>query len=131
MILEAVRIVKPGGVIAFTDWLEGPTAMTSDEAERFLRFMKFPNFWDLLLYQTTLRDAGCEVLTARDTGRYLDCIDLYISMLEKQLGYDALRIVGFDQVALAGLGAEMQFTRQLAAEGKLIQGLVVARRKDA
>ncbi len=49
-------------------------------------------------------------------------------MLEKQLGYDALRILGFDAAVMEGLAAEMQFTRQLAHAGKLAQGLFVARK---
>ena len=32
-----------GGVVAFTDWMEGPTPMTADEARRYLTFMKFPS----------------------------------------------------------------------------------------
>ena len=126
---EAARIVKPGGIIAFTDWVEGPTGLTDEEAERFLRFMKFPNMADLDSYQTLLQQAGCEMVTVRDTKRFQPHIELYISMLEMQLGYDALKIVGFDQEILAGLGAEMHFTQELAAKGKLIQGLFVARKK--
>lgn len=126
---EATRIVKPGGIIAFTDWVEGPNGLTAAEAERFLHFMKFPNMQDLDSYQTLLQQAGCEIVAARDTGRFHKHIELYISMLEMQLGFDALKIVGFNQEILAGLGAEMHFTRELAAKGKLAQGLFVARRK--
>src|SRR5215204_2214414 len=42
LIAEAARLVRPGGTIAFTDWLAGPAAMSGDEAERYLRFMKVP-----------------------------------------------------------------------------------------
>ena len=35
---EATRIVRPGGKIAFTDWVLGPEEMSEDEAERYLRF---------------------------------------------------------------------------------------------
>ena len=34
LIHEAVRLVKPRGTIAFTDWLEGPAGLTEIEAER-------------------------------------------------------------------------------------------------
>ena len=47
LIAEVVRLVKPGGVVAFTDWIEGPAGLTQPEAERFLTFMKFPNIQDL------------------------------------------------------------------------------------
>jgi hypothetical protein len=99
------------------------------EAERFLRFMKFANIQSLDGYKTLLAEAGCEIVAAEDTGRFAPCVDLYIEMLEKQLGYDALRILGFDAAVMEGLAAEMQFTQQLAHAGKLAQGLFVARKK--
>ena len=42
LIAEAARLVRPGGTIAFTDWVEGPKPLTDAEAERYMRFMKFP-----------------------------------------------------------------------------------------
>ena len=51
LIAEAVRIVRAGGVVAFTDWLHGPVRMTSAEAERFLRFMTFPGLLGLEEYR--------------------------------------------------------------------------------
>ena len=47
LMAEAARLVKPGGVIAFTDWMEGPAEMSEAESQRLLRFMKFPNLQDL------------------------------------------------------------------------------------
>ncbi len=32
LIAESARIVQPGGPVAFTDWVEGPTELTDDEA---------------------------------------------------------------------------------------------------
>jgi len=39
LIAEAARIVRPGGVIAFTDWVEGSAGLTDSEAQRFLGMM--------------------------------------------------------------------------------------------
>jgi hypothetical protein len=89
--------VKPGGTIAFTDWVEGPSGLSSSEADRLLRFMKFPNIQDLEGYRALLEERGCEVSEASDTGRFAPCVDLYLEMVEKQLTYDALRILGFDE----------------------------------
>ena len=52
LIAEAARLVKPGGLIAFTDWIEGPAGLSEQEAERFLAFMKFPNIQDLKGYRS-------------------------------------------------------------------------------
>jgi hypothetical protein len=128
VIAEAARIVRPGGVIAFTDWVEGPKGMSQSEASRFLSFMKFPNISDIGCYSRTLGAYGCKVLEAHDTGRFAPCVDLYINMLQRQLTYDALRIIGFNQQLLESLGAELSFTQELAWTGKIVQGLFVARK---
>ena len=129
LISEAVRLVKPGGTIAFTDWISGTVPMTAEEADRFLCFMSFPNVQDVGGYRRLLEDAGCAVLTAEDTGRFAPYLDLYLAMVDKQLTYDALRILDFDADALGAIGAEMQFLRGLAHTGKIAQGQFVARKR--
>ena len=129
LIAEAARIVKPGGVIAFTDWMEGEVPLSDDEAARFLAFMKFPSLAGGEDYRGFLEASGCEVREIANTGRYAPSIDLYLEMLDKQLAFDALKIVGFDTAVMGALGGEMGFIRQLAHEGKLMQGLVVARKR--
>jgi SAM-dependent methyltransferase len=127
LIAEAVRLLKPGGTIAFTDWIEGRSGLADAEAERFLRFMKFPNVQDLDGYAGLLADHGCEV-AAEDTGRFPPYADLYLNMLNMQLTYDALRIIGFDTALMETMGREMSFMRDLAHAGKIAQGLFVARK---
>jgi len=128
LIAEAVRIVKPGGTIAFTDWVEGDNLLPQ-EAERYLRFMKFPNVLSINDYRKLLEDHGCEVLVAKDTGRFAPYVDLYLNMLGMQLTYDALKIIGFDQDLMKAMAGEMAFMQQLAHEGKIAQGLFVARKR--
>lgn len=76
LISEAARIVKPGGNIAFTDWIEGEAGLTDSEAERFMTFMKFPNVQNLEGYSKLLAANDCEVVTAEDTGRFGPYVDL-------------------------------------------------------
>lgn len=128
LIAEAARLVKPGGTIAFTDWVEGTTPMTDAEAERFMSFMKFPNLQDLEGYRKLLEGNGCEILIAEDTGRFAPCIDLYLAMLDTQLTSDALRIINYDTELFQALAGEMVFAQQLAHAGKIAQGLFVARK---
>jgi hypothetical protein len=47
-----------------------------------------------------------------------------------QLTYDALKIIGFDSVMMGSLAVEMQFAQQLAHDGKIIQGLFIAQKKE-
>lgn len=127
LIAEAARLVKPGGAIAFTDWVEGDN-LTDAEARRYLKFMKFPSVLTLAEYSRLLSDNGCAVELAVDTGRFAPCVDLYINMLTMQLTCDALKIVGYDTAMMNALGEEMGFIRQLAQAGKIAQGMFVARK---
>jgi len=128
LIAEAARLIKPGGLIAFTDWMEGPTELTTDEAARYLTFMKFPNVLNLEEYTTRLESNGCQVRIAQDTGRFPKHVPLYLDMIEKQLTYDALKIIGFDMALAQTLIGEMRFLQSLAQKGKIIQGLIVAQK---
>lgn len=129
LIGEAARIVNPGGVIAFTDWVEGPAGLTDREAERFLTFMKFPNVQDIDGYRDLLSANGCEIRHAEDTGRFAPYVDLYLDMVSKQLTYDVLRVLNFDQTLLQQIAEEMKFMQTLAHSGKIAQGLFVATKK--
>ncbi|MFZ5831865.1 MAG: class I SAM-dependent methyltransferase [Planctomycetota bacterium] len=129
LVAEAARLARPGGTIAFTDWVEGPAGLTDGEAERFMAFMKFPRVEDLESYRALLERNGCEVLVAEDTGRFAPYVDLYLDMLNRQLTYDALKLLNFDQQTMQAIGGEMQFMQQLAHAGKIAQGLLVARKR--
>jgi SAM-dependent methyltransferase len=129
LITEAVRLVKAGGTIAFTDWVEGPAGLTEPEAQRFLRFMKFPNVQDIKGYIALLEANGCKVVAAQDTGRFAPHVDLYLDMLNMQIAYDALKIIGFDMNLMRAMGGEMKFMQELAHAGKIAQGLFIARKK--
>jgi SAM-dependent methyltransferase len=130
LIAEAARIVKPSGTIAFTDWIEGNAGLTDTEAERFMTFMKFPSVLTIEGYSNLLSTNGCEVIAAEDTGRFPQYVDLYLNMLNMQLTYDALKILGFDSNMMQSMAAEMTFMQQLAHAGKIAQGLFVARKKE-
>lgn len=129
LIAEAARLVRAGGTVAFTDWIEGPPGLAHDEADRWMRFMKFPNVENLAGYARLLESQGCEVLVAEDTGRFAPYINLYLSMLDMQLAYDALRIIDFDEHLMQAMAAEMEFMRDLADAGKVVQGRFVARKQ--
>lgn len=129
LVAEAARLVKPGGTLAYTDWVAGPVPMDAAEVARFLAFMKFPNVASIDGYRELLEGAGCTVEIAEDTGCFAEYVDLYLAMVERQLTYDALRIVGFDTAALGVIGGEMRFLGELARNGKLIQGRFVARKR--
>jgi SAM-dependent methyltransferase len=124
---EAVRIVRPGGTIAVTDWIEGPAGLPEDEAQIFLRLMRFPSLLSLDDYRRLLEERDCVVVEATDTGRFAPHLDLYVNMLEMQLTYDALRILSFDMERQRLVVDAHKFFRDLAQAGKIAQGRFVAR----
>ena len=128
LITEAARLVRPGGIIAFTDWIEGARELSPEEADRYLRFMKFPNILDVQGYRQLLGTNGCELVVAEDTGRFAPYVDLYLNMLDMQLTYDALKVIGYDTSLMKVLAGEMMFMQQLAHDGKIAQGVFVARK---
>ncbi|MGO8836037.1 MAG: hypothetical protein ACLQQ0_01315 [Limisphaerales bacterium] len=88
--------------------------------------MKFPSLLTPGEYQSLLAANGCGVQVAHDTGRFAATMPLYLDMIEKQLTFDALKIIGFDTVLAQTLVGEMRFIQSLAQAGKIIQGLVIA-----
>ncbi len=128
LIAEAARIVRPGGVIAFTDWVEGPAGLTDSEAQRFLSMATFANVEDIAGYVRLLSASGCEVRIAEDTGRLASHFDLYLNMIEMQLTYDVLRTLAFRTDLLETLTDGFRFLGELSRAGKIAQARFVARR---
>jgi sarcosine/dimethylglycine N-methyltransferase len=117
-IAEASRVLKKGGTIAFTDWVEGPQGLPDGDAERINRFMKFPYLESQKGYESLLKEHGFEIKASDDlTPDFADHIQLYIDILTKQLTFDALRIIGWDRNMMQAMGGEMGFMLQNARSG--------------
>ena len=128
LIAESARLVRRGGVIAFTDWVEGPAGLSESEAQRFLGMMTFANVEDIGGYVKLLSASGCEVRVAEDTGRFAPHFELYLNMIETQLTYDVLRTLAFRAELLETLVDGFRFLGELARAGKIAQARFIARR---
>lgn len=128
LITEAARLLRPGGVVAVTDWVEGRAGLAQDEAARLLRFMRFPSLLDIGDYRRLLGEAGLQVEVAEDTECLARYWNLYRDMITMQLTYDALKAVGFDTARMEALEAEREFIRELARDTKLVQAMFIARK---
>lgn len=126
LISEAARMVRPGGTVAFTDWVSGSVAMTKEERERFLTFMKFPNIQSIAGYCQAMKSNGLDVRVAEDTGRFAPSVQLYMGMATQQLTYDVLRVLDFNSDVLQALAGEIAFMYELALAGKVAQAAFVA-----
>ena len=81
LIRECARVLKPGGVVAFTDWME--TGLMSDELYTALNtFMTFPYLESLDGYETLARSAGLNVIERQDlTPDFARHVQLYLDAL--------------------------------------------------
>jgi len=129
LISEAARLVHPGGVIAFSDWVEGPIELGDAEAHRFLGMMSFANVEDIPGYTRLLSENNCEVLVAEDTGRFPSYMDLYLKMIEMQLTYDVLATLAFRKDLLQTMVEGFRFLGEMARAHKVVQARFIARRK--
>lgn len=130
LVAEAARLLAVGGTIAFTDWVEGPAGLSSSEAERLLRHMRFPSILSIRDYRELLVDVGFRVEIAQDTGRFASYFRLYRDIVTMQMTYDALKAVGFDEAQMEAMERERDFIASLAQEAKLIQAMFVARKVE-
>jgi ubiquinone/menaquinone biosynthesis C-methylase UbiE len=127
LIKEAVRVLKPGGVVAFSDWMTGPSGLSADEAERIHSFMKFPYTESLTSYEGLLKKSGMRMKFSEDLcGQFANSMDLYLRMIREQLTYDALRILGDNSELLDQICEEWEFMIEMARKGKFGQGRIVA-----
>ena len=125
IINEAMRLVKPGGKILFTDWIEGE-GLSEEEAQKYLSLMTFPCIPKLEEYQQMLEKAGGSVILAEDSGRFSPAMDCYLYKLKSQAVYDAKKLLAWDEQEYAKLISDFEFMAKLAREGKIIQGMFVA-----
>ncbi len=129
LVAEAARLLKLGGTIAFTDWIEGPSGLSEEEATRINSFMVFPYLESLEGYVALLHGHGFIIQEAADlTPEFARYCQLYLRMLGEQFTYDALRILGDDQAAFQQMAGEMTFIADQAAAGKIGRGRLVARK---
>eukprot|EP01083_Nonionella_stella_P011170 31764_1 len=129
LIKTAERILKPGGIIAFTDWILGSTPMTKKELDEWSESIQVLNQETVEGYAQKMADAGFTVMHAHDTNRFVPYTKLYIDMLEKQLRGDAMRLLENDYNAYDETIQFFYMMLGLAKQGKIAQGLFVGRKK--
>jgi len=126
LIAECARVLKPGGVIAFTDILRRE-ALVAQEMERLQREMTFPTLETLDGYAALLETNGC-ALERRD-----DLSDEWARILVARLAmYRSLEsetVQKFGAAHFRRWDDTYAFFVGLYAEGKLGGGRFVARRR--
>lgn len=130
LISEAARILKSGGKLAFTDWIESSVGLSDEEATRINKFMKFPYMENLKGYSALIEKHGLKLIETEDlTDEFASYCDFYIKMLTDQFTYDALKIIGDDMNLFQAMGGEMAFMAQKSHEKKMGRGRFIAEKK--
>jgi len=132
LISEAARVLKKGGTLAFSDWIEGSEGLTDAEAERICNNslgLTFPYMESQKGYEKLIAKHGLHLVSSEDLNdHFAEMLDLYIKILTKQLLYDALRIVGDDMEFFQSKGAEMTFWLEMAKARKFSRGRWIAKK---
>ena len=130
LISEIARVLKPGGTVAFTDWIEGPAGLSDEEATRINTFMKFPYMENQKGYEALLKKYGFTIVESTDlTEEFAGYVDFYIKMLVDQFSYDALKIIGDNMELFQAMGGEMAYMAEKSHESKMGRGRFIARLK--
>ena len=127
IVAEAARLVRPSGVIAFTDFVEGPAGLRDDEADQFMEGLYLPSVATIDDYVGLLQSSGLDVVAAEDTDVMAAAMQLAAEMIRGPLRYDALRRVNFDADRYESTAAGYGWVAELARANKLAQARFIAR----
>jgi ubiquinone/menaquinone biosynthesis C-methylase UbiE len=101
---EVKRVLKPQGIIAFTDWLQVGT-MTDNEWTDLNGFMAFPYMETLEGYTTELKKLGFKILEAEDLSTdFAQHCHVYQDMLRNKLKSGIIDKYGMDLFETADSG---------------------------
>jgi ubiquinone/menaquinone biosynthesis C-methylase UbiE len=126
LIEECARVLKPGGVLAFTDWLEkGP--MTDEEWTALNAFMVFPYMETLEGYATLAEEAGLAVVEKEDLSPdFAEHIQMYLDQVQHQFRQAIVENYGQEMYDAVERGITLW--RDASAAGKVGRGRVIARK---
>jgi sarcosine/dimethylglycine N-methyltransferase len=125
LIAECARVVRPGGVVAFTDILRQP-GLSEAEMTRLADGMPFPTLETLTGYAGLLEGRGCEVPVREDLSEEWARILVHRLAMYRGLGDETIR--KFGEAHFRKWDETYAFFVGLYQEGKLGGGRFVARR---
>ena len=124
LIAEAAQVLKPGGTLAFTDWLRAGSA-AEEEILRINTFMIFPDVQTLEGYAELCRRHGLTVTGTEDLFKdFAEKCAGYIARAGGPLKQQIVALVG--EEAFGRMAAEMVFMGEAARRGQFGRGRIVA-----
>ncbi len=125
LIAECARVVRPGGVIAFTDILKRPP-LSADAQARLNREMTFHELESLDGYRHLLQTNGCSVREQDDLSAWWT--EILKQRLQMYRGLEATTVEKFGAEHFRRWDDTYAFFVDLFAQGQLGGGRLVARR---
>ncbi len=125
LIREAHRVLRPDGVIAFTDWIQAGN-MSDTEWKELNTFMAFPSMETLDGYEKILKDTGFTIVEKEDlTGDFAYHCRLYQKKLRKELKEAVVLQYGKELYEVADEGLDRWV--RAADEGKVGRGRMIGK----
>jgi len=126
LIREAHRVLKPDGLIAFTDWIQTGN-MSDTEWEELNTFMAFPSMETLDGYEKLLKDIGFTIVEKEDlTSDFAYHCHLYQNKLRKELKEAVVSQYGKELYKAADEGLDKWV--KAADEGKAGRGRMIGKK---
>jgi SAM-dependent methyltransferase len=127
LVEEAHRVLKPGGVIAFTDWIQAGN-LDDNEWEELNTFMAFPYMETLNEYENILRENNFKILEKEDlTSDFAHHCHMYQDKLRNELKNAVVSQYGKELYEAADEGLDKWV--RAADEGKVGRGRMVGKKE--
>ena len=126
LIEETWRVLKPGGTLAFTDWIWGPVNSSEEESDFLMEFMIFPDLQTLDGYSELIKKVGYKIFEKQDLQEdFAKHMDIYVDSLQKaKLEIEA----GFGSDLYLAAEKGVLAWQKAAHEKKVGRGLWVAKK---
>lgn len=126
LISESYRVLKPGGTIAFTDWLQVGD-MNQQEWNDLNSFMAFPYIETLNGYEKILRDTGFKIIEKEDLSKdFTKHCQIYKTMLRKDLKDSIIK--NYNQEMFEAADSGLSLWVKAANENKVGRGRIIGQK---
>ena len=126
LIEETWRVLKPGGILAFTDWIWGSVSVSEEESDILMEFMVFPDLQTINGYTEIIESVGYKIVEKQDLQEdFAKHMDTYVKTLQNakqdiEAGFSAELYASAEEGVLAW--------QKAAHEKKVGRGLWVAKK---
>ena len=126
LIEETWRVLKPGGILAFTDWIWGSVSVSEEESDILMEFMVFPDLQTINGYTEIIESVGYKIVEKQDLQEdFAKHMDIYVKTLQNaKQDIEA----GFSTELYASAEEGVLAWQKAAHEKKVGRGLWVAKK---